>query len=48
MSWRMVVAPVLRRAALVAIGAALAALVESGWLGPRLAAVVEGILSASN
>lgn len=48
MSWHTVVAPALRRLGLVSVGAALGALVESGWLGPRLAAVLEQILSALN
>lgn len=48
MSWHTVVAPALRRLGLVSVGAVLGALVESGWLGPRLAEVLEAILSGSN
>ena len=48
MSWHTAVAPALRRLGLVSVGAVLATLVESGWLGPRLAELLEGILSALN
>lgn len=48
MSWHTVVAPVLRRLGLVSVGALLATLVESGWLGPRLADAVQAILSGLN
>ena len=45
MSWHTVVAPVLRRLGLVSVGALLAMLVEAGWLGPRLAEVLEVMFS---
>lgn len=48
MSWHTVVKPVLRRLGLVSAGALLAVLVESGWLGPRVAELVEPILSGLN
>lgn len=48
MSWHTAVVPVLRRLGLVSLGAVLAALVESGWLGPRLAELLDRILSGLN
>lgn len=45
MSWHTVVVPVLRRLGLVSVGALLAMLVESGWLGPRFAELLGAILS---